>query len=129
MADTNDGNDLVRTIDGQKSRQLPRSVNAAFDQGCRRRRPRTSTAAASSVAPIARAPSSPRTGISLKESGAGAVGEPRQVVMRRAGFSATTRKGIKNTSSPAGNVGERERARRRQPLSMLRNLRSLSITR
>ena len=33
--------------------------------------------------------------------------------MRRAGFSATTRQGIKNTSSPAGNVGER--ARRRDP--------------
>ena len=41
-------------------------VNAAFDQGCWRRRPRSSTAAASSFAPIARAPSSPRTGISLK---------------------------------------------------------------
>jgi hypothetical protein len=32
--------------------------------------------------------------------------------MRRAGFSATTRQGIKNTSSPAGNVGERARRRR-----------------
>jgi hypothetical protein len=31
--------------------------------------------------------------------------------MRRAGFSATTRQGIKNTSSPAGNVGERARRR------------------
>ena len=41
-------------------------VNAAFDQGCWRRRPGSSTAAASSFAPIARAPSSPRTGISLK---------------------------------------------------------------
>jgi hypothetical protein len=45
-------------------------VNAAFDQGCWRRRPRSSTAAAaagsSSFAPIARAPSSPRTAISLK---------------------------------------------------------------
>jgi hypothetical protein len=41
-------------------------VNAAFDPGRRRRRPRGSPAAASSVAPIARAPSSPRTGISLK---------------------------------------------------------------
>ena len=37
--------------------QLP-SLNAAFDPGGRRRRPRTSTAAAASVAPIARAPSS-----------------------------------------------------------------------
>ena len=36
---------------------------------------------------------------------------PEQVEMRRAGFSATTRKGIKNTSSPAGNVGERARRR------------------
>ena len=35
-------------------------VNAAFDQGCWRRRPR------GSFAPIARAPSSPRTAISLK---------------------------------------------------------------
>jgi hypothetical protein len=40
---------------------------------------------------------------------------PEQVEMRRAGFSATTRQGIKNTSSPAGNVGER--ARRRAPLN------------
>ena len=32
--------------------------------------------------------------------------------MRRAGFSATTRQGRKNTSSPAGNVGERARRRR-----------------
>jgi hypothetical protein len=44
------------------------AVNAAFDQGCRRRRPRSSTAAASAVAPIARAPSSPRTGISLQRN-------------------------------------------------------------
>jgi hypothetical protein len=41
-------------------------VNAAFDQACRRRRPGSCTAAAASFAPIARAPSSPRTGISLK---------------------------------------------------------------
>ena len=34
-----------------------------------------------------------------------------QVEMRRAGFSATTRQGIKNTISPAGNVGERARRR------------------
>ena len=46
-------------------------VNAAFDQGCRRRRPRSSTAAASSVAPIARAPSSaPNRNITEKEYGA-----------------------------------------------------------
>src|SRR5271168_4031520 len=102
--------------------------NAAFDQGCRRRRPGSSTAAASSVAPIARAPSSaPNRNIIEKESGAAgditivrpaAAAPPRrpeQVEMRRAGFSATTRKGIKNTSSPAGNVGER--ARRRPPLT------------
>ena len=44
------------------------SVNAAFDQGCWRRRPRSSTAAASSFAPIARAPSSPRTAIPLKRN-------------------------------------------------------------
>ena len=37
-------------------------VNTAFDQGCRRRRPR------GSFAPIARAPSSLRTGISLNEN-------------------------------------------------------------
>src|SRR5665213_3553596 len=37
-------------------------VNAAFDQGCRRRRPRSSTAAASSVAP--------NRNITAKESGA-----------------------------------------------------------
>ena len=43
-------------------------VNAAFDQGCWQRRPRSSTAAASSSAPIARAPASPRTGISPKRN-------------------------------------------------------------
>jgi hypothetical protein len=72
-------------------------VNAAFDQGCRRRRPRSSTAAASSVAPIARAPSSaPNRNITEKESGAAgditivrpaAAAPPRrpeQVEMRRA---------------------------------------------
>ena len=69
-----------------------RAVNAAFDQGCRRRRPRSSTAAASSVAPIARAPSSPRTGISLNRSAAaapaGQVEQHRaaQAKLRRAGF-------------------------------------------
>jgi hypothetical protein len=42
-------------------------VNAAFDRGCRRRRPR------GSFAPIARAPSSPRTAISLKRKSATSV--------------------------------------------------------
>ena len=47
------------------------TVNAAFDQGWRRRRPGSSTAAAASVAPIARAPSSaPNRNITEKESGA-----------------------------------------------------------
>jgi hypothetical protein len=77
--------------------QSTRPVNAAFDQGCRRRRPRSSTAAASSVAPIARAPSSaPNRNITEKESGAAgditivrpaAAAPPRrpeQVEMRRA---------------------------------------------
>src|ERR1019366_6181977 len=54
----------------QREHAADAPVNAAFDQGCWRRRPRSSTAAAaaasSSFAPIARAPSSPRTGISLK---------------------------------------------------------------
>src|SRR5271169_4093035 len=72
-------------------------VNAAFDQGCRRRRPGSSTAAASSVAPIARAPSSaPNRNSTEKESGAAgditivrpaAAAPPRrpeQVEMRRA---------------------------------------------
>ena len=49
--------------------QIP--VNAAFDQGCRRRRPGSSAGAASSVAPIARAPASaPNRNITEKESGA-----------------------------------------------------------
>ena len=39
--------------------------------------------------------------------------------MRRAGFSATTRKGIKNTISPAGNVGERARRRLRHPVARI----------
>ena len=38
-------------------------------------------------------------------------GRVEQIKMRRAGFSATTRQGIKNTISPAGNVGERARRR------------------
>ena len=70
-------------------------VNAAFpDPGRRRRRPRGSPAAASSVAPIARAPSSPRTGISLKKIGNRRRRRPGQVQqqkMRRAGFSATAK--------------------------------------
>ena len=115
-------------------------LNAAFDQGGRRRRPGSSTAAAASVAPIARAPASaPNRNITEKESGAAgditivrpaAAAPPRrpeQVEMRRAGFSATTRQGIKNTSSPAGNVGER--ARRRPPQRGFRSGRSAPSTR
>ena len=105
------------------------SVCAAFDPGCRRRRPRSSFAAA---APIARAPASaPNRNIATKKSGAAGditIVRPQaaaptrrrvrvslQVEMRRAGFSATTRQGIKNTSAPAANVGAR--ARRRAPLT------------
>src|SRR5664279_3255379 len=101
-------------------------VNTAFDPGCRRRRPRGSFAAASAVAPIARAPASaPTRNITTKKSGAAGditivrptaaaptrrrVRVSLQVEMRRAGFSATTRQGIKNTSAPAGNVGARAR--------------------
>ena len=48
-----------------------RPVNTAFDPGCRRRRPRGSFAAASAVAPIARAPASaPTRNITTKKSGA-----------------------------------------------------------
>jgi hypothetical protein len=65
----------AREIRARKANTSP--VNAAFDQGCWRRRPRSSTAAASSVAPIARAPSSPRTGISLKWKSATSVPSPR----------------------------------------------------
>ena len=114
---------------GERARRRQLPLNAAFDQGGRRRRPGSSTAAAASVAPIARAPASaPNRNITEKESGAAgditivrpaAAAPPRrpeQVEMRRAGFSATTRQGIKNTSSPAGNVGERAR-RRQLPLN------------
>ena len=81
-------------------------VCAAFDPGCRRRRPGSS---------IARAPAS-AAGISLKwnrrrrrhhHRAAAAAAPTRrrlgqlQVEMRRAGFSATTRQGIKNTILPA----------------------------
>jgi len=81
-------------------------LNAAFDPGGRRRRPRTSIAAAASVAPIARAPSSaPNRNITKKESAAGGditivrpaaaapTRRPEQVEMRRAGIAATTAKG------------------------------------
>ena len=115
-------------------------VNTAFDPGCRRRRPRGSFAAASAVAPIARAPASaPTRNITTKKSGAAGditivrptaaaptrrrVRVSLQVEMRRAGFSATTRQGIKNTISPAGNVGERAR-RRQRPLSHAVSIRS-----
>jgi hypothetical protein len=88
------------------------AVNAAFDQGCWRRRPGSSTAAAaaasSSFAPIARAPSSPRTGISLKwKLGDGAAGD--RTIVRPA--AATTRQRIKSTIVPARNVGEKARRR------------------
>ena len=111
-------------------------VNAAFDQGCWRRRPRSSTAAASSFAPIARAPSSPRTAISLKRKSATSVSSrsagpgrssssaPPKPKCAAPDSAATTRQGIKNTISPAGNVGERER-RRQTPLSVLQIFRSV----
>ena len=58
----------------------------------------------------------PNRNITKKEIGDGAAigasaGRVEQIEMRRAGFSATTRQGIKNTISPAGNVGERARRR------------------
>ena len=92
-------------------------VNAAFDQGCWRRRPR------GSFAPIARAPSSLRTGISRKwKSTAPPAASPSARAGRAASrrprakcaepeSSATPRQGIKNTISPAGNVGKRARRR------------------
>ena len=99
-------------------------VNAAFDQGCWRRRPRCSTAAAASFAPIARAPSSPRTrnitkkwksatAVSSRSAGPGRSSSiaPPKPKCAAPDSSATTRQGIKNTSSPAGNVGERARRR------------------
>ncbi len=106
-------------------------VNAAFDQGCWRRRPRSSTAAASSFAPIARAPSSPRTAISLKWKSATSVSSrsagpgrsssiaPPKPKCAAPDSSATTRKGIKNTIAPARNVGERaRRSHQSTPLSI-----------
>ena len=135
---------------GEKARRR-HPVNAAFDQGCWRRRPR------GSFAPIARAPSSLRTGISLKWTRRRRRRRPHhrpeqveqqraaEAEMRRAGFlghhpprdkehhlasrkcrrestpqtaapdsSATTRQGIKNTISPAGNVGERAREKHKR---------------
>jgi hypothetical protein len=79
-------------------------VNAAFDQGCWRRRPR------GSFAPIARAPSSPRTAISLKWKSATSVSSrsagpgrsssiaPPKPKCAAPDSSATTRQGIKNTT-------------------------------
>ena len=68
--------DMITNAEGDefaaRERQHVELVNAAFEQGCWRRRPGSSTAAAaaavSSVAPIARAPASPRTGISPKRN-------------------------------------------------------------
>ena len=82
--------------------------------------------------------SSPRTGISLNGNRRRRrrphhrperVEQHRaaQAKLRRAGFSATTRQGIKNTSSPAGNVGER--ARRRPSLRGFRSGLSAPATR
>src|ERR1039458_5368603 len=102
-------------------------VNAAFDQGGRRRRPRSSTAAAASFAPIARAPSAapnrnitkwkstapPATSPSCGQQPLHHPGGPSRSSCAAPESSATTRQGIKNTISPAGNVGER--ARRRMP--------------
>jgi hypothetical protein len=85
------------------------------DQGCWQRRPRTSTAAASSVAPIARAPASPRTGISPKRNRRRRRPHHRAARAGREGAAldsaATTRQGIKNTISPAEKSGERARCR------------------
>ena len=91
-------------------------VNAAFDQGCRRRRPGSSSGR---IVGRSDRPSSivaPNRNITKKKSATSSAAaapprRPEQVEMRRAGFSATTRQGIKNTSSPAGNVGERARRR------------------
>jgi hypothetical protein len=80
-------------------------------------------AAASSFAPIARAPSSPRTGISLKWKSATSVSSrsagpgrsssiaPPKPKCAAPDSSATTRQGIKNTIAQARNVGERARRR------------------
>jgi hypothetical protein len=108
---------------GAATPYLRRIVNAAFDPACRRRRPRTSTPAAASVPPIARAPSSPRTAISLKRNQPGRPAAAAPALAGRATIcaapesSATPRQGIKITSSPAGNV--EERARRRPPSTQL----------
>jgi hypothetical protein len=56
---------LSRVREGREYGQRGQSTRLSI-RACRRRRPGSSTAAASSFAPIARAPSAPRTGISLK---------------------------------------------------------------
>jgi hypothetical protein len=101
---------LARAREGNENGQRG-PVNAAFDQGCWRRRPR------GSFAPIARAPSALRTGISRKWK---STAPPAASPSARAGRAASRRRsqnaprqGIKNTISPARNVGER--ARRRIP--------------
>jgi hypothetical protein len=101
--------------------QLPLIVNQGRGaRGLAHRRPRSSTAAASSFAVprIARAPSSPRTVISLKWKSAarccstcpgrrcGCWPKPKCAAPDS---SATTRQGIKNTISPA-EMSEREHA-------------------
>ena len=85
----------------------------------RRRAAAAATSSAAAFATSARAPSSPRTGISRKWK---STAPPAASPSARAGIakcaapesSATTRQGIKNTISPAGNVGERARRRRRR---------------
>jgi hypothetical protein len=111
---------------GARARRSTAEMSEREHAAARRRRPRGSFAAASAVAPIARAPASaPTRNITTKKSGAAGditivrptaaaptrrrVRVSLQVEMRRAGFSATTSQGIKNTSAPAGNVGARAR--------------------
>ena len=101
---------------------ISRPVNAAFDPGCRRRRPRGSRGR---IVGRSDRPSSivaPNRNITKTEIGDGAAGGPGRSSTKCAApdSSATTRQGIKNTISPAGNVGER--ARRRHYPSVLRNL-------
>ena len=91
-----------------------RLVNAAFDQGCWRRRPRGSFAPRSPELHRRSEPEIPRKRnrrSAAHPARAGRAASRRPSQNAAPDSSATTRQGIKNTISPAGNVGERARRR------------------
>jgi hypothetical protein len=110
---------IVGRFDPLDRRSNTQLVNAAFDQGCWRRRPGSSTAAASSFAPIARAPASPRTGISLKWNRRRRRPHHRAASSRCAGPSRSSRhRAAEAKIRRAGFFGTRPPRRRQVPAAI-----------